>query len=489
MTSLQEIISHKRKEVEERKNRYFRERKTFAVKNARTGNRFLKALNMKHPAPKIIAEIKPSSPSSGSLFREGDSVESIAALYSSFGVSAISVLTDERFFGGSLSNLRETKVHAKHIPLLMKDFLVDEIQIYEAREYGADAVLLMKSVLSLREIEHFLSVSRELGLDAIVEVHDEKELQDICEYTSAAIIGINNRDLSTFEIVPHAYRDLSMTIPEERRKHLVLIAESGYGSREDIRKNAPGADAVLIGSSILTSSERAKTLFDILSVPRIKVCGITTDEDALFLSRQSDYLGFVFAEESPRFVSGKTARHIISRLSETMNEKRPKYAGVFVNPSLVVLDESRFLDVFQLHGNESPEYVAELKAKFPGKIIWKAIRIRSEGDLENIPRYSAADAVLLDAYSKDSSGGTGKSIPSSLLAKIPQYLDKEQKFGIAGGLSVSNIRKVIGACLPDFIDISSSLESSPGKKDSSRGDEFFSVMNALFPQRRIASER
>ncbi|MEI7510672.1 MAG: shikimate dehydrogenase [Candidatus Peregrinibacteria bacterium] len=224
-------------------------------------NALLKPKKGLSQTPHLIAEIKPASPSQGKLFRETDTVEDLARLYTENGASAISVLTDSAFFGASLENLKKAR-SATHLPLLRKDFIVHDSQIYEAVEEGANAVLLMKSILTTAKIKEFLELCEKLGIDALVEVHTTEELQEILEKTTAKIIGINNRDFRDLSVDPtHFGKVLAHHLlkgSDDTRKNYIFVAESGLKTAEDIHQYACTADAVLIGTEILKSENRVK---------------------------------------------------------------------------------------------------------------------------------------------------------------------------------------------------------------------------------------
>ncbi|HID91949.1 TPA: shikimate dehydrogenase [Candidatus Peregrinibacteria bacterium] len=229
--------------------------------------RFYKKLLSEKKTPHVIAEIKPASPSKGSIFRENDTVENIAKMYEENNISCISVLTDFTFFGATSENLIKAST-TTNIPLLRKDFIIDASQIIEAYYLGASAVLLMRSVLSSQEIEKCISLSKKYGLDCLVEVHDENELRDVLENTSANIIGINTRDLKTLKINPENFQALlkiAKTYPKFSEK--IWIAESGISSKADILQYALEADAVLVGTGILLQESnelREKVLKDLV---------------------------------------------------------------------------------------------------------------------------------------------------------------------------------------------------------------------------------
>ena len=207
---------------------------------------------------KFIAEVKKASPSAG-IIREDFNYVSIANEYEAGGASAISVLTDKEFFKGDLKYLSEIK-ETVSLPALRKDFIIDPYQIYEARAAGADLVLLIARILTKEQIEIFLSLSRELGMDCLVEVHENDELEKVLE-TEAAIIGINNRNLDTFETNLETTLKLCHRISEEK----IVVSESGIKTRADVLiLEEAGIDAILIGETLMRSkdiSQKIKELF------------------------------------------------------------------------------------------------------------------------------------------------------------------------------------------------------------------------------------
>lgn len=197
----------------------------------------------------LIAEIKKRSPSKG-LLRKNLDVVAIARLYDRYA-SAISVVTDETFFGGSLMMLAKVRAAVAR-PVMLKDFVISEFQIREARAYGADAVLLMCSVLEKRSLAELYAVARSLNMDALVEIRDELELDEALA-AGARIIGINNRDLATLAIDPHHALRLAEKIP--RGGGRVRVAESGINTREDLVRLDGAVDAVLIGSAFMQAED------------------------------------------------------------------------------------------------------------------------------------------------------------------------------------------------------------------------------------------
>ncbi|MCF6311456.1 MAG: indole-3-glycerol phosphate synthase TrpC [Verrucomicrobiales bacterium] len=250
---LDEIIAHKRSEIE--KLIPLTEKLRFAAAERNDFRSFINALRDPSlevdPALSVIAEVKKASPSVGVITTDFDPV-SIASEYARCGANAISVLTDEKFFQGKLSYL--AKIREKvGLPLLRKDFIVHEAQIYEAVVAGADAILLIVAVLTQDELLRFLDIAQAYQLDVLVEVHNLDELDRALE-TDAVIIGVNNRNLKTFEVDIDTTRQLA----EELGPDHILISESGISTGEEAQNVKQwGADAVLVGEALMRSDDKA----------------------------------------------------------------------------------------------------------------------------------------------------------------------------------------------------------------------------------------
>ena len=211
---------------------------------------------------RVIAEIKRRSPSKGELNPELDPA-AVARSYERGGAACLSVLTDEAYFGGSAADLHAAR-SAVGIPALRKDFTVDARDIVDARLMGGDAILLIVAALDDNELRGFLSLSAELGLDALVEVHDEREVDRAVD-AGASIIGVNQRDLTTFEID----RELAVKLAPRMPDDAITVAESGIRGADDARAvAAAGYDAVLVGESVVTSDDHAAAVEALAEVPR-----------------------------------------------------------------------------------------------------------------------------------------------------------------------------------------------------------------------------
>lgn len=202
----------------------------------------------------VIAEVKRSSPSKGALAQISDPA-ALAKIYQDNGASIVSVLTERRRFGGSLSDLDAVR-KSVDIPVLRKDFMVDEYQFHEARAHGADLVLLIVAALSTEQLRDFLALTHKLGMKALVEVHTEEELEQALEI-SAQIIGVNSRNLKTLDVDRKVFADLLPRIPN----HILKVAESGISTRSDVEyAQLHGADAVLVGEALVRGSDPGAAL-------------------------------------------------------------------------------------------------------------------------------------------------------------------------------------------------------------------------------------
>ncbi len=244
---LDEIIENKRREVDDAKRRDPIEKLREQVAPRKPG-RFRRAIG--EPGRLcLIAEIKKASPSRGVIRADFDP-SAIARSYADGGASAISVLTDVKYFQGDVSYLVQARDESG-LPVLRKDFIIDEYQIWETAAIGADAALLIVSTLDAEQLKDYLQLAGEVGLDALVEAHDAAEIETALE-AGAEIVGINNRDLRTFKTDIETTLRLAERIPEDR----VIVSESGIHTREDAQKvRDAGASAILVGEALMTCGD------------------------------------------------------------------------------------------------------------------------------------------------------------------------------------------------------------------------------------------
>ena len=252
MSILNQIIEHKKEELEAAMRTLPLAELKARISDMEGTKSFMKAIKRDKGGPiRLIAELKKASPSKG-LIREDFNLSEIVSIYDSKNVSAISVLTEQRYFSGKLDYLNETRKLTEK-PLLRKDFIFDDYQIYEARANSADALLLIAAALKRPHLCHLYGVARELSLDCLVEVHTFKEL-DMVLQTGAEIIGTNNRDLTTLEINLETTFEFLKDIPDDR----IVISESGISTRADVEAlEATRVDSMLIGTSIMKSADIA----------------------------------------------------------------------------------------------------------------------------------------------------------------------------------------------------------------------------------------
>ena len=258
MSVLSEILAAKRTEVDCARNRIPNAEMEKRIADLPPARDFHAALTAA-ARPSLIAEVKKASPSKG-VIREDFAPVEIARVYAAGGAACLSVLTDEQYFGGHLSFLAAIRSSVE-LPLLRKDFIIDDYQILESRAAGADAILLIVAALTVTEIEWMLVGSRALGMAAIVEVHDSDELE-IAISTSARIIGINNRDLHTFRTTLNVTEELVPRIPGDR----IIVSESGIYTRADVDRLArAGVHAILVGESLMREPDIAVKMRELVT--------------------------------------------------------------------------------------------------------------------------------------------------------------------------------------------------------------------------------
>lgn len=253
---LDEILAHKRVEVQQSRQRAPEAQLERTASEQAPARSLLSALSS--GAVAVIAEVKRRSPSRADIHPQLDP-PAVARVYAEAGASAVSVLTDERFFGGTLGDLQAVR-QAVDLPLLRKDFTLDRYQVLESRAYGADAVLLIAGVLDTRELRELREYAASLGMDSLVEVHNEEQLESALD-SGAEIVGINNRDLHTFTTTLEPTLRLAPLVPSGR----VIVAESGIASREDVERAVQaGARAALVGESLLRASDPGAKLRELV---------------------------------------------------------------------------------------------------------------------------------------------------------------------------------------------------------------------------------
>jgi indole-3-glycerol phosphate synthase len=251
-TILDRIVADKREELARRQREQPFETLRRLAEQATPPRSLAAALRAR--APGLIAEVKRASPSRGVLRADLDAA-ALARTYAEAGAAAVSVLTEERYFQGSLADLKAAR-EAVDVPLLRKDFVFDMYQVFEARAYGADAILLIAAILNPGLLTSLIALARSLGLECLVEVHDEPELERAL-MAGAEIVGVNNRDLRTFEVDLATTERLRPLVPPE----VTVVAESGVHTRADVQRLAAlGVHGVLIGEALVTAGDPAANI-------------------------------------------------------------------------------------------------------------------------------------------------------------------------------------------------------------------------------------
>jgi indole-3-glycerol phosphate synthase/phosphoribosylanthranilate isomerase len=364
------------------------------------------------PGLGAIAEVKRRSPSAGDLRPDADPAV-LARAYEATGAAAVSVLVDERF-GGTWDDLRAARA-ASRVPLLAKGFFRERDDLETARAAGADAVLLLLRDLDDAESVRFLANAAELGLDVLVEAHDIDEL-DRAVHLDAAVIGVNARDLSTFRIDRGAQLELVARAPRDR----LIVAESGIESRaQGAAAELAGADAILVGSTLMRAPEPAARLAELLARPLVKVCGLTREEDvAVAAEAGADLAGFVLAE-SPRRADSPLP------VPDTMLS-----VGVYVGAP----------------GDDGADLV-QLYAQDNGHRSRDGVLLRRGEEVARV-----LDLPWLEE--DESHWERAAAVKGRVL--------------LAGGLGPENVHAAIEAVDPWAVDASRSLEAEPGVKDPGR---------------------
>jgi len=384
--------------------------------------RFADALRA--PGLTAIAEIKRRSPSAGELRPDADP-GAVAAGYERAGAAAVSVLVDARF-DGTWDDLRAARASAG-LPLLAKGFFTTEEDLRTAREAGADAALLILRDLDDERARRLMASASELGLETLVEAHDTEEL-DRAVLLGAPVIGVNARDLATFSIDRPRQLEL-VTTCHRLAPGAVVVAESGIESRaQGAAAELAGANAILVGSTLMRAPDPAAKLAELLARPLVKVCGLTREEDvAAAVEAGADLAGFVLVEMSPR-----RAERIL-----------PVPGTVLAVAVVVGAAETDGADLVQLYPEEE------------GKVRGRDAVLLREGR-------EVARVVDLPWGEED-----------------PTHLERARatqgRVMLAGGLAPENVRAAIEAVEPWAVDASSSLELSPGVKDHERVRAFIAA--------------
>ncbi len=434
--------------------------KAMAEVNLAPAGRFYNAL--KQEGMSYICEVKKASPSKGLIAEDFPYLE-IAREYEEAGAAAISCLTEPKWFLGSNQYLKEI-ASAVSIPVLKKDFTIDPYMIYQAAAYGASAILLICAILSDEELKSYRILAESLGLDALVEAHDETEIERAIA-SGARIIGVNNRNLKNFTVDTANSASLRSLVPPD----ILFVSESGIQTSSDVDNlRKCQVDAVLIGETLMRSENKKEKLRELNGgeavrtpgeksrKPKVKICGLYRPEDIEMINEaRPDFCGFIIDfPKSHRSRTPDEVRYLRAGLAPGIVP-----VGVFVDedPDVIAdLLQDGTIEVAQLHGNETEDEIVSLKMR-TGKPISKAIQIRTSDDIERAIS-CPADYILLDQGQ-----GAGKTFDWSLINEEARRKLEGRKWFLAGGLDSSNIASAIESLHPWGLDLSSGVETEKVK--------------------------
>jgi indole-3-glycerol phosphate synthase / phosphoribosylanthranilate isomerase len=428
MNRIQELLKLKRREIEENKT-------AISKIPIPPDERFIYWDRSKF---RIIAEIKRASLSAGNIRPDLHPV-ALARSYEDAGASAVSVLTEQNFFHGSLQDLEEVRA-AVSLPILQKDFILDASQIVQAKIAGANFVLLIARFLAKRELSELIRFTEKIGMNAIVEITDRDDLLKLQQ--PVRYIGVNSRDLETLEVDTNKFETLRPFLPDA-----FLIAESGIRDMDTLQKIIGlGYNGALIGDHLLRSAAPAAELSRFVAAstgkhPKVKICGITSERDAMMaIQCGAAGLGFIFAE-SPRRVSGQALKSFRDRIPESV-----LCIGVFrgqTNEEIMDAAKEFRLDVAQIYDDARPRVRT-----------WQAKVVNTISDFTLSNPFAP---ILFDLKAEESA-----------LPGLWKEASKRNVFALAGGLHPENVAAAVALCKPDWVDVARGVEHSPGIKDESK---------------------
>jgi len=441
------------------------------------------------PQGGIICEIKRHSPSRGTIKEDLHPVQQ-ANYYHTQGAAAISVLTEPHYFHGSLDDLVQVKKALPHCAILRKDFLLTKEDIDISWRAGADAVLLIASILNKDELSTLSQYADTLGLAVLTEAHTLEDIKK-CRDLQPTYMGINARNLHNFKI--------DLLTPLALRKQIdwqaITVFESGITSYSEALLAYHGNfDALLIGEAAVKHPQRIARIHTVFSTkrkkrvfwnsiaqsiipqqnnhttprPLIKVCGITNEQDAwVSVEAGADLIGFVFAPSKRR--ANETLLYNLKEIpalkvaivDSCVNDNS-------ISPQVDALWKENIIDAIQFHGNDTPLCYDNF---YP---FYRAYNIATRDDITAIKDFYCP-RILIDAYVKGEKGGTGKQIDPQLVKEMRQHFP----LWLAGGITPDNIQKILSNFHPELIDISSGLEKSPGKKDHKKIKQFFNLVTNI----------
>ena len=469
------------------------------------------------PRKGAILEIKRASPSKGDIALSLDPKKT-ARIYASAGASAISVLTEERWFKGNLNDLMgvcesvdEYAEENSTTPpaILRKDFLLSAEEIEVSYRCGADAVLLIARILDKERIVAMAKKCRELGITSLIELRLKEDLEKLSEVVknvsmSGIVLGVNARDLRNFTIdmlTPSALLSEIRSIAGDDAR---VVFESGIRTaRAASFAGSLGFSAMLLGEAAAKNPDDAGKLVSAFvgaqenqnsrawtdyadrlqkkrgndgKMPFVKICGITNEKDAVkAASSGADFLGFIFYDKSPRKINPDNLPSITAKLKEAGLRDRIRLVGVIVDTDskdsqdAVAALKKGDLDFIQLHRTECFRSFGQTQLPH-----YAAVNVSGESDLDEIDeiRLAGEPRILIDAKVGEKIGGTGERVADMLVEKV----SKKTKLWLAGGITPENVIEIIEKFNPELIDVASGVEASPGIKDHEKISSLFEAL-------------
>lgn len=500
---LQQIVDSRRIDIKRAKEITSEETLRSMITQFSAPISLLERIVEQRPDVAIVAEIKRASPSKGMIAKDANASH-LAKSFAACGVAGISVLTEPTYFKGSLEDLalsrREVELESIECKrprpaFLRKDFIIDEYQLFEAAAHGADSVLLIVAILTEAQLLSLLTSSRKLGMEPLVEVADEYELERALR-VGAHLIGVNARDLHTFVVSTEAacrVIQAGRAISDSKKSPIVFVGLSGVKSHKDMNSyHRSGAHAALVGEHLMRVRSVPRAIANLLgkpATPLIKICGICSVEDALSaLEAGADILGIIFAPSSKRLITIEVAQQIIQAIRAIQKECEPSSSssqaplesivdacdtktlicGVFADQStedVAKIVSSVSLDIIQFSGASDTMYIPE---RNPPLFCFKATHVRDDTvinfEADSTLKNSSNAFMLLDSFDPAVGGGTGRVFDWKRLAsmRLPSM------FALAGGLQPDNVSRAVDTLHPFIIDVCSGVEAKARIKNKEK---------------------
>lgn len=489
MNVLERIVADKNIEVERLKLEFQAEKFEASLKPSTSSlKESIKADKANYGAG-FILEVKQASPSKG-LIRADFNLDEICTAYKPYA-SAISVLTDKKYFSGNFERINQVKTRTS-LPVLCKDFFVDVYQVQLARYHGADAILLMLSVLNDEQYIELADVARKFNLDILTEVSNKDEMHRAITL-GAEIIGINNRNLRDLSTDLTQTQKLKAVFAENtdkaQQQNTLIISESGIYQHQQVKSLSKYCDGFLVGSSLMAQADLDKACHDLV-IGTHKVCGVKSKD---IINQLSDlhvsYIGHILVPESIRFIDPSAVSELYHVHEHSVDSKNQR---VLVSKDLSIAELLNAIDTatpaaVQLHGDEKPQYICELRDTSKQPIqIWKVIHCKLTDSAQQVVSemrkyHEYVDGFVLDSFSSSGQkGGTGETFDWTILESdllISEILQPNYpQILLAGGIYERNIHQALSLPI-NGLDLNSGVEAPKGVKCPTKIKNIFNLIN------------